>query len=101
VRFLVTIRHRTSKAKIYAPAEKFAYYRVAYATAGKGRMKTFAAYSDAKTAAEHIVRDMAEGSQAAALNANQSRDTLAAFERLEGYFKSDKTGFLIVRPAET
>jgi len=28
VRFPVTIRHRTSKAKIYAPAGKFAYYRV-------------------------------------------------------------------------
>jgi integrase len=88
VRFPVTIRHRTSKAKIYAPAGKFAYYRVAYATAGKRRMQTFAAYSDAKTAAERIVRELANGSQAAALSASQSRDALAAFERLDGYFKS-------------
>ena len=70
VRFPVTIRHRTSKAKIYAPAGKFAYYRVAYATAGKRRMQTFAAYSDAKAAAERIVRELANGSQAAALNAS-------------------------------
>ena len=88
VRFPVTIRHRASKAKIYAPAGKFAYYRVAYATAGKRRMQTFAAYSDAKAAAERIVRELANGSQAAALTASQSRDALAAFERLDGYFKS-------------
>ena len=71
MRFPVTIRHRASSAKIYAPAGKFAYYRVAYATAGKRRMQTFAAYSDAKAAAERIVREMANGSQAAALNASQ------------------------------
>jgi len=88
VRFPVTIRHRTSKAKIYAPAGKFAYYRVAYATAGKRRMQTFAAYSDAKAAAERIVRELAKGSQAAALTASQSRDALAAFERLDAYFKA-------------
>jgi hypothetical protein len=88
VRFPVTIRHRDSKAKIYAPAGKFAYYRVAYATAGKRKMQTFAAYSDAKAAAERIVRELAAGSQAAALTASQSRDALAAFERLDGYFRA-------------
>jgi len=88
VRFPVTIRHRTSKAKIYAPAGKFAYYRVAYATAGKRKMQTFAAYSDAKAAAERIVRELANGSQAAALTATQSRDALAAFERLQGFYQA-------------
>ena len=88
VRFPVTIRHRASIAKIYAPAGKFPYYRVAYATAGKRRMQTFAVYSDAKAAAERIVRELANGSQASALNASQSRDALAAFERLDGYFKA-------------
>jgi integrase len=88
VRFPVTIRHRASKVKIYAPAGKFIYYRVAYATAGKRRMQTFAAYPDAKTAAERIVRELANGSQAAALTASQSRDALTALERLDAYFKS-------------
>jgi hypothetical protein len=88
VRFPVTIRHRTSKAKIYAPAGKFAYYRVAFTAAGKRKMQTFAVYSDAKAAAERIVRDAANGSQAAALSASQSRDALAAMERLDGYFKA-------------
>lgn len=51
-------------------------------------MQTFAHYSDAKTAAERIVRDLANGSQAAALNVTQSRDALAAFERLQGFFQA-------------
>ena len=83
VRFPVTIRHRSSKAKIYRPAGKFNYYRVAYTVAGKRRMQTFAAYSDAKAAAERIVRDTANGSQAAALSASQSRDAIAAYQSLE------------------
>jgi integrase len=88
VKFPVTIRHRTSKAKIYAPGGTFAYYRLAYSTAGKRRMQTFANYSDAKAAAERVVRDLANGSQAAALSASQSRDALAAIERLQGYYET-------------
>jgi hypothetical protein len=88
VKFPVTIRHRTSKAKIYAPGGKFAYYRLAYITAGKRRMQTFAAYSDAKVAAERIVREMANGSQAAELNATQSRDALATIERLQSFYQT-------------
>jgi integrase len=87
VRFPVTIRHRASNAKIYAPSGKFAYYRVAYTSAGKRWMQTFATYSNAKVAAERIVRELADGSHAA-LNTNQSRDAIAAFERLNDYFKS-------------
>jgi hypothetical protein len=79
VRFPVTIRHRTSRAKIYAPGGKFAYYRLAYSTAGKRRMQTFTTYSDAREAAERVVRELANGSQAAALTATQSRDALVAF----------------------
>jgi len=88
VRFPVTIRHRSSTAKIYRPAGKFNYYRVAYTVAGKRRMQTFAAYSDAKAAAERLVRDTASGSQAAALSASQSRDALAALQSLESFRQS-------------
>ncbi|MFZ0828250.1 MAG: site-specific integrase [Verrucomicrobiia bacterium] len=88
MRFPVTIRHRTSKAKIYAPAGKFNYYRVAFTVAGKRRMQTFANYPDAKAAAERIVRDTASGSQAAALTARQSRDALAALQCLESFRQS-------------
>ena len=46
-------------------------------------MQTFATYPDARQAAERVVKEMANGSQAAALSASQSRDALAALERLE------------------
>jgi hypothetical protein len=88
VKFPVTIRHRTSQAKIYAPAKSFKYYRVCYAVAGKRRMQTFGTYSLAKTEAERIVRELASGSQSTALSASQSRDALAALERLESYHRS-------------
>ena len=88
VKFPVTVRHRSSKAKIYAPGGKFAYYRLAYAVAGKRRMQTFAAYSDAREAAERVVKELSNGSQAAALTATQSRDALAAIQRLQGYYQS-------------
>ncbi len=51
-------------------------------------MQTFAAYPDAREAAERVVRELANGSQAAALTATQSRDALAAFERLQGFYQS-------------
>jgi integrase len=88
VKFPVTVRHRSSKAKIYAPHGKFAYYRLAYSVAGKRRMQTFAAYSAAREAAERVVKELAEGSQAAALTATQSRDALAAFQWLQGFYES-------------
>ena len=53
-------------------------------------MQTFATYPEARAAAERIVRELASGSQSAALTASQSRDALAAFERLQAYYQ--KTG---------
>ncbi|MGO8767052.1 MAG: hypothetical protein ACLQSR_18205 [Limisphaerales bacterium] len=53
-------------------------------------MRHFPTYGEAKTEAERIVRQLADGSQAVALNAAQSRDALAAFERLEAF--RQKTG---------
>jgi integrase len=88
VRFPVTIRHRSNKAKIYAPGGKFPYYRLAYTVAGKRRMQTFAAYSAAHEAGKRLVRDLATGSQAASLTASQSRDALAAMQRLQNLYQS-------------
>jgi integrase len=96
VKFPVTIRHRSCKAKIYRPAGKFNYYRVAYISAGKRTMLTFAVYSAAKTAAERIVRELSNGSQAPALSASQSRDALAAFERLATLHQSTGRKFSLL-----
>jgi len=74
--------------KIYAPARNFPYYRLACTVAGKRRVQTFAAYSDARQAGERLVRDLASGSEAAGLSASQSRDALSAIQRLEGFRQS-------------
>src|ERR1039457_1530149 len=78
VRFPVTIRHRSSTAKIYAPAGKFNYYRVAYTVAGKRRMQPSPPYPAAKPAAERMGRDTPTVPQPAAFPPSQSRDALAA-----------------------
>ena len=82
VKFPVTIRHRSSKVKIYAPAKNFGYYRLSFTTAGKRQLQTFATYSEAKTAGETKVKELHSNSSAASLSAGQSQDALAAFERL-------------------
>lgn len=96
MKFPVTIRHRASKVKIYAPAQNFAYYRLAYAVAGKRRLQTFASYSEAKATGERIVREIAQGSPAASLSASQSRDALAALERLTALHQSTGRNFSLL-----
>lgn len=88
MKFPVTIRHRSAKAKVYAPANDFPYYRVSYSVGGSRRMLTFPAYSEAKAAAERIVRELASGSPSVALTASQSRDALAALERLQEFHRA-------------
>ena len=87
MRFPVTIRYRASKAKIYAPQAKFGYYRIAYVVQ-QAADANLHRYSDAREAAERVVRELAKGSQAAALTATQSRDALAALERLQAFYQS-------------
>ena len=82
VKFPVTIRHRSAKAKIYAPGERFAYYRLCYTLTGKRKMKTYASYSEAKKNGERILKEISQGSLAPVLSASQAQDALAAFERL-------------------
>jgi integrase len=83
MKFPVIVRHRREKATIYGKSAGYAFYRLGYYVAGQRRIRSFKTYSEAKTEAERIVRDLAEGSQAAALNGEQSRDALAAMQRLD------------------
>ena len=82
--------------KIYAPGKNFDYYRLAYVAAGKRQTRTFPNYSAAKAAAERIVRDLAQGSPAASLTAAQSRDALAALERLTTLHQSTGRKFSLL-----
>jgi integrase len=88
VKFPQTIRHRRVEAKIYGKSEGHPFYRLAYYAAGKRQVRSFAKYGEAHAEAERVVRDLSAGSQAAALSASQSRDALAALQRLESFRQS-------------
>jgi integrase len=82
MKFPVIVRHRREKATIYAKSPGYPFYRLGYYAGGKRLIRSFKSYAEAKTEAERIVRQLAEGSQAAALNGEQSRNALAAMQRL-------------------
>ncbi|MDR3457546.1 MAG: site-specific integrase [Verrucomicrobiae bacterium] len=88
VRFPKGIRFRKVEATIYGKKPKYPFYRLAYYVAGKRITRSFKTYTEAKTEAERKVREIAGGSLAAALTGAQSRDALAAFQRLENFRQS-------------
>ena len=88
MKFPVIIRHRREKATIYGKSSGYDFYRLGYYVAGRRRVRSFKTYAEAKAEGERIVRDLAEGSQAAALSAAQSRDALAAMQRLDALKQS-------------
>jgi len=85
VKFPLTIRFRRAEARIYGKSKHYPFYRVGYYVAGQRRLKSFRTYSEVKAEADRLVRELANGSQAAALSGGQARDALAALERLEGF----------------
>jgi hypothetical protein len=85
MRFPKIIKHCRFEATIYGKSKKYHYYRITYYAVGKRQIRSFKTFSEAKTEAERIVRDLADGSQSAALSANQSRDAITAFEMLEAF----------------
>ncbi len=88
VRFPKAIRYRRVEATIYGKTKKYPFYRLAYYVAGRRVTRSFKSYGEAKTEAEKKVREIAGGSQAAALTGEQSRDALAALQRLENFRQS-------------
>ena len=88
MKFPQVIRHRKAEATIYGKSRHYQRYRLAYYVAGQRILRSFGTYSEAKTDAERIVRDLADGSQAAALTGGQSRDALASLERLDSFRQS-------------
>src|SRR2546430_801745 len=87
MRFPVIIRHRKAEAKIYGKSKNYSFYRVAAYVGGKRRMTSYVTYSEARGAADKLVRDIAAGSQAAALTTGQANDALAALQRLDGLYR--------------
>ncbi len=88
VRFPKVIQHRRITATIYGKKANYPFYRLAYYVAGKRVIRHFKTYGEAKAEAETKLREIANGSQAAALSGEQSRDALAALQRLETFRQS-------------
>jgi len=91
VRFPKTVKHRRAEATIYGKSKAYPFYRVAFHVAGRRQMKSFATYGGedgAKHWADAKVRELAKGSQAAALTPKQAGDALAALERLQTLFQA-------------
>ena len=85
VRFPVTVEFYDQRAKVYAPAKNFAFYRVAFKVDGKRRMLTFGTYTEAKAAAEAKVKELHKGQKSSALTAKQAQDALTIRDMLDAY----------------
>jgi integrase len=68
--------------------QPYPFYRICWRVAGQRRMKSFGTYSEAKKAAEDLVRDLGSGSQVTALTPGQANDARAALERLQGFYQA-------------
>jgi integrase len=88
MRFPKTIKNRGFKVKIYGKTLKNPCYRLDYRSAGKRHQPNFQTYSEAKKKAVAVVRDLANGSQAAALTAPQSRVALAALQMAQDFYEA-------------
>jgi len=85
--FPVIVRHRSAKVRIYGKSPAFPYYRLAFTSAGKNKRETFATYSEAHRAAKKKAKEIHQGSLAVFFTPSQSRDALAATERLHELFR--------------
>jgi hypothetical protein len=100
VKFPKKLKHRSQVlAKIYVKKPDYPFYRLVYKVNGQRRMKHFRTYSEAKREGDKLVKDLAQGSQAAALSAVQARDALAALERLQGFYQSTGRRVSLLRAA--
>jgi integrase len=98
VKFPKRLRHRGKGdvlATIYRkPGRGYClYWRVTVLEDGerkrKNRLKGFATYSAAKQYADKLVKDLAKGSETAALSPGQASDALAALDVLRGFYEAN------------
>ncbi|HXB58236.1 MAG TPA: hypothetical protein VNU95_01650, partial [Candidatus Acidoferrales bacterium] len=99
MRFPKIIRYRRIEATIYGKRPNYPFYRLTYYVVGKRVTRHFKSYGEAKAEAERKIREIAAGSQAAALTGEQSRDALAALQRLENFRQSTGRRFSLLAAA--
>jgi hypothetical protein len=83
MRFPKLVKHRKAEVTIYGKRKNYPFYRIAYRVAGKRVMQNFSKYAQARKAAEDKAKELDKGLVSSALTASQSRDALAALQRLE------------------
>jgi integrase len=90
LRFPKVIQNKKTKARatIYGKKKAYPFYRVCWRVNGKRQMRTCSTYSEAKRAAEELVKDLGQGSQLAALSAAQANQALLAFGRLQSFYQA-------------
>jgi integrase len=89
VKFPKKIKYRGRVlAKIYGKSKGYPFYRLCYYVAGKRHVRSFRTYAEARKEGDTKAKDLHEGSQAAAFTGPQSRDALAALQRLQTYYQS-------------
>ncbi len=75
-------------AKIYGKSKGYPFYRLCYYVAGKRHVRSFRTYAAAKKEGDTKAQELHKGSQAAAFTGPQSRDAMAALQRLETFRQS-------------
>ncbi len=93
VKFPVTIEHRRFSAKIYGKSVAYPFYRVAYKAGGKRIIRSFSEFKEAKAAAQSKVRELAQGSQTAALSSKDASAALAIRDALESFARQTGHAF--------
>jgi len=88
VKFPKAIKHRgRTVAKVYGKSKSYSRYRLYYRAAGRSVMRHFSTYAEALTEGERLKSELYSG-KAAVLTGPQTRDALAALERLQGFYQS-------------
>ncbi len=88
MKFPKVIRHRKAEVTIYGKKPNYPFCRIAYRADGKRHLLNFSKYGDALKEAKKKAKDLAKGHPGIALSPAQSRDALAAIQRLEALQQS-------------
>lgn len=75
LKFPVAVKHRHAKIRIYKKSAKYPFYRIAYHAERRRVVRSFKTYGKVKREADRIVRQIANGNEAAA--SFSTKDALA------------------------
>lgn len=80
MKFPIKVQHRRQEAVIYGRTPACQRYRVAWYSGGKRHIQKYRTYTDARQAAERVVRQLAEGNPVLSLTPGEASDAITARE---------------------